>query len=141
MTRDKLDTLWSSAVHAALNAGEDYARYHFAALLRDHLISEGWRQCAKEQRTTQFCAVVERAKQEEREACAKVCEAHISVYLKDGERWLKGKKGQPDTRMKDLAPHMEAAWEAEQLLKNKSGVEWITQAHKFAAAIRARGNE
>ena len=78
---------------------------------------------------------------EEREACAKVCEAHISVYLKDGERWLKGKKGQPDTRMKDLAPHMEAAWEAEQLLKNKSGVEWITQAHKFAAAIRARGNE
>ena len=79
--------------------------------------------------------------QQEREACAKVCEAHISVYLKDGERWLKGKKGQPDTRMKDLAPHMEAAWEAEQLLKNKSGVEWITQAHKFAAAIRARGNE
>ena len=78
---------------------------------------------------------------EEREACAKMCEAQVAVYLKDGERWLKGKKGQPDTRMKDLAPHMEAAWEAEQLLKNKSGVEWITQAHKFAAAIRARGNE
>jgi hypothetical protein len=72
MTRDKLDTLWSSAVHAALNAGEDYARYHFAALLRDHLISEGWRQCAKEQRTTQFCAMAEQAKQEERQRCAMI---------------------------------------------------------------------
>jgi hypothetical protein len=72
MTRDKLDTLWSSAVHAALNAGEDYARYHFAALLRDHLISEGWRQCAKEQRTTQLCAMAEQAKQEERQRCARI---------------------------------------------------------------------
>ena len=77
----------------------------------------------------------------EREACAKVCEAQVAVYLKDGERWLKGKKGEPDTRLKDLAPQLEEAWEAEQLLKNKSGVEWITQAHKCAAAIRARGNE
>ena len=78
---------------------------------------------------------------EEREACAKMCEAQVAVYLKDGERWLKGKKGEPDTRLKDLAPHLEEAWEAEQLLKNESGVEWITQAHKCAAAIRARGNE
>ena len=78
---------------------------------------------------------------EEREACAKMCEAQVAVYLKDGERWLKGKKGEPDTRLKDLAPHLEEAWEAEQLLKNESGVEWITQAHKCADAIRARGNE
>jgi hypothetical protein len=81
------------------------------------------------------------AVQQEREACAKMCEAQVAVYLKDGERWLKGKKGEPDTRLKDLAPHLEEAWEAEQLLKNESGVEWITQAHKCAAAIRARGNE
>ena len=81
------------------------------------------------------------AVQQEREACAKMCEAQVAVYLKDGERWLKGKKGKPDTRLKDLAPHLEEAWEAEQLLKNESGVEWITQAHKCAAAIRARGNE
>lgn len=42
----------------------------FSALLRDRMISEGWRQCAQGQRVTQHCAVAEQARQEEREACA-----------------------------------------------------------------------
>lgn len=75
----------------------------------------------------------------EREACAKVCEDQLAVYLKDGERWLKGKNGNPDVRLKELAPNLEEAWEAEQILKHGSVVEWITQAHHCAAAIRARG--
>jgi hypothetical protein len=75
----------------------------------------------------------------EREACAKVCEDLVPTYLKDGERWLKGRNGKPDSRLKDLAPNLEAAWEAEQLLKHKSVVEEITQAHICAEAIRARG--
>ena len=41
-----------------------------AAAERDRMISEGWRQCAKGQRTTQFCGMVE----QEREACARVCD-------------------------------------------------------------------
>jgi hypothetical protein len=45
-----------------------------AAAERNRMISDGWRQCAQDQRTTQFCAVAERARAEEREACAKVCE-------------------------------------------------------------------
>lgn len=85
-------------------------------------------------------ARLNKAVADEREACAKVCEAQAAVYLKDGERWLRGSEGKPDTRLKELAPHLEAAWEAEQLLKNGSGAEWITQAHKCAAAIRAREN-
>ncbi len=36
---------------------------------RNRMISDGWRQCAKGQRTTQFCGMVEQARQEEREAC------------------------------------------------------------------------
>ena len=75
----------------------------------------------------------------EREACAKVCEDLVPTYLKDGERWLKGRNGKPDSRLKDLAPNLEAAWEAEQLLKHGSVIEKITEAHICADAIRARG--
>jgi hypothetical protein len=42
--------------------------------MRDHMISEGWRQCAQGQKTSQFCAVAEQARAEEREACAQVAE-------------------------------------------------------------------
>lgn len=37
--------------------GEMLAR--FAALVEQHLISQGYRQCAKGQRTTQHCALLE----------------------------------------------------------------------------------
>ena len=91
---------------------------------------------ASDEQLERFAALVAAA---EREACAKVCEELVPTYLKDGERWLKGRNGKPDSRLKDLAPHLEAAWEAEQLLKHGSVVEKITQAHICAAAIRARG--
>lgn len=38
------------------------------------MIADGWRQCAKGQRTTQFCGQLQKAVEAEREACAKVCE-------------------------------------------------------------------
>ena len=46
MNRDELDTLWFQAMRQSIEEGEDFIRYHFAALVADH----------------------------EREACAKVCE-------------------------------------------------------------------
>ena len=52
---------------------ERFARAAYAAgaaAERDRMISEGWRQCAQGQKTTQHCAVAEQARQEEREACA-----------------------------------------------------------------------
>jgi hypothetical protein len=52
----------------------------FAALVaaaeRESILKDGWRQCAKDQRTTQFCGMVEQAVLAEREACAKVAEAY-----------------------------------------------------------------
>jgi hypothetical protein len=52
---------------------------HFAALVaaaeRERMKSEGWRQCAKGQRTTQFCGMLEDTVAAEREACAKVAES------------------------------------------------------------------
>ncbi|NCA02835.1 MAG: hypothetical protein EBS87_11870 [Sphingomonadaceae bacterium] len=46
----------------------------FAALVEQHLIQQGYRKCAKGQRTTQFCGMLEDAVKAEREACARVCE-------------------------------------------------------------------
>ena len=48
----------------------------FAALVEQHLIASGYRKCAKGQRTTQFCGMLEDAVKAEREACARVCEVH-----------------------------------------------------------------
>ena len=47
-----------------------------AAAERSRMISDGWRQCAQGQRTTQHCAVAEQARAEEREACARICDEH-----------------------------------------------------------------
>jgi hypothetical protein len=81
MTNAELDTLWSRAEQ--FSGG--FTRYRFAALVaaaeRDRMISEGWRQCAKGQKTTQHCGMVEQARLEEREACARVCE---------GREWVSG---------------------------------------------------
>ena len=46
MNREELDTLWFQAMRQSIEEGEDFIRYHFAALVAAH----------------------------EREACAKVCE-------------------------------------------------------------------
>ena len=92
-----------------------------------------------EEHCKRMCKIAwEKSAQAEREACAKVCEDLVPTYLKDGDRWLKGRNGKPDSRLKDLAPNLEAAWEAEQLIKHGSVIEKITKAHICAAAIRAR---
>ena len=86
----------------------------------------------------EFVEAVLEAIQREREACAKVCESQVPTYLKDGERWLRGENGKPDKRLKEIAPNLEKTWEQEQLLKH-GRIEFITQAHICADAIRARG--
>jgi len=47
-----------------------------AAAEREAILKDGWRQCAKDQRTTQFCGMLQQAVLTEREACAKVAEAY-----------------------------------------------------------------
>ena len=48
--------------------------FKFAALVEEHLKAEGYRHCAKGQRTTQWCGMLEQAVRIEREECAKVCD-------------------------------------------------------------------
>ncbi len=33
MTRDEIDTLWQQALHQSVKDGEQFTRYHFAALV------------------------------------------------------------------------------------------------------------
>jgi hypothetical protein len=67
----------------------------FAARVEEHLISQGYRKCAEGQRTTQFCDMVEAAREEEREACARLLEDFerfgdtrdcVAAILKRGEK-------------------------------------------------------
>ena len=52
MTREELDALWFQAMRQSIEAGEDFIRYHFAALVAaaerevcarmvDHILKEG----------------------------------------------------------------------------------------------------
>ena len=70
--KDEIIALTTEAVEKAYQMGLTAG----AAAKRDDLISEGWRQCAQGQRTSQHCAVAEQARREEREACAKLIESH-----------------------------------------------------------------
>jgi hypothetical protein len=57
----------------------------FAKLVTEKaLIEQGYRKCAEGQKTTQFCALLEQAVLEEREACAKVCEEREQAWRKAG---------------------------------------------------------
>ena len=47
-----------------------------AAEKEQQMIRDGWRQCAKGQRTTQYCGLLDAAVKDEREACATVAEAY-----------------------------------------------------------------
>jgi hypothetical protein len=70
MTRDEIIKLREESDEWAEKhlqcEGEYHPDFHavsderFAALVRNRMISEGWRQCAKGQKTTQFCAVADR---------------------------------------------------------------------------------
>jgi hypothetical protein len=53
MNREELDTLWFQAMRQSIEEGEDFIRYHFAALVAAA----------------------------EREACATVCEKQIKSYM------------------------------------------------------------
>ena len=84
MTRDEVIRLTQEAgLYLATDVnwmpiiGIEYAE-KLAALVaaaKEHEMREsGWRQCAKGQRTTQYCGQLEAAVAAEREECAKVCD-------------------------------------------------------------------
>jgi hypothetical protein len=54
-----------------------------AAEKEQQMIRDGWRQCAKGQRTTQYCGLLDAAVKDEREACAKVCDGWMHANGND----------------------------------------------------------
>jgi hypothetical protein len=75
--REEIIRMAREAGASTLHGGEaalfgDAAIERFAALHEQYLISQGYRKCAKGQRTTQFCGLLEDAVQAEREACADI---------------------------------------------------------------------
>jgi hypothetical protein len=91
MLRQQRDRVFTALVQISLltHLGGEVAEYgdvvDAVRQMRDHMISEGWRQCAQGQKTSQFCAVAEQARAEEREACARVCDAEV-IALGNGSR-------------------------------------------------------
>jgi hypothetical protein len=83
MTRDDTIRLAQEAGftewHRMDNPNGEAVIHAFAALVaateRERMKSEGWRQCAEGQHTTQYCGLLEDSVKAEREACAKLCES------------------------------------------------------------------
>lgn len=71
MTRAEIDILWQRAMAQSIKDGEMFTRYHFAKLIAD-----AERERIKTSRPPRVSVALERARQEGREACAKVCEEH-----------------------------------------------------------------
>jgi hypothetical protein len=91
MTRDDIIRMAREAGLGWVDAEDKMER--FAALVEEHLISQGYRKCAEGQRTTQFCGMVEAAREEERDACAKLADSlgvhpALNVY-NGGPDWYK----------------------------------------------------
>jgi hypothetical protein len=63
---------------------------YFAALVKQHLVKQGYRKCAEGQKTTQFCGMLEQAVTAEREACAKVCDAERALWNSSREALIAG---------------------------------------------------
>jgi hypothetical protein len=87
MTRDNIIRMAREADidwHKHWNDDESNRLEVFAVLVaaadREHMISDGWRQCAQGQRTSQHCAVAEQARREEREA---VCHIVTGLCISD----------------------------------------------------------
>lgn len=74
MDRDTLDRLWQQALMESVRDGEQYTRYHFAALIEQHLTSAVHSchpNCDKP-----ACVAIRAAVAAEREECARVCDTH-----------------------------------------------------------------
>jgi len=79
MTREELDALWFKAMR---EAGDDFTRYRFAALVIAHREAQSIHTCGPDcqkplcvNRRREIAAAVEA----EREACAKVCETGVDT--------------------------------------------------------------
>jgi hypothetical protein len=83
MTRDEIAQAMNDT--AGSDWGTEAHFQRFAALLKDQMIRDGWRQCAEGQKTTQFCGELEEALKGEREIW-RVIVVNAVVAAVNGER-------------------------------------------------------
>lgn len=78
----------------------------------------------------------------QREKDTEICESFTHTYVKDGERWMRGDNGKPDFRIKDVAPHLEAANEIERLIYELDALHksYATLVQKLDAAMTINPN-
>ena len=84
MNRDELDTLWFQAMRQSIEEGEDFIRYHFAALVAAHerekvarwIIYKGYATGHGDTIEDLLTELEWQVAELEREACAKVAESY-----------------------------------------------------------------
>ena len=92
MTRDQIDVLWQRALHESVKDGEQFTRYHFAALVaaaeREKVarweIGSGYATGHGDTIEDLLVELEWQVREKEREECAKVCEAEASRRDADG---------------------------------------------------------
>lgn len=79
MTREEIDKLWNRAIREAIEDGNMFTRYHFAELVAT-AERESWpaEMEAMERQVNILTDELARAKADEREACAQICEDHFA---------------------------------------------------------------
>ncbi len=85
MTKAELDVLWNRALREALEAGEEFTRYRFAAMVAsakeaEHKEAMRWdiHSCGPTCKRY-VCVATREAVAAEREACARICETEWST--------------------------------------------------------------
>jgi hypothetical protein len=70
MTREDIDTLWNQALQESVKAGEQFTRYHFAALVAEAAYKKGHNEGGKDYQEIMMPAVIAFT----RKRCAETCD-------------------------------------------------------------------
>jgi len=73
MTREEIDIMWQQALQDSVRDGEMFTRYHFAKMVYDRGWMGGYTSCDNDNKTL-TSALIADAVEDEREACAMVCD-------------------------------------------------------------------
>ena len=141
MNHKEIDTLWHKALRTAIEKGDDFTRFEFANLVKQHLIESGYRKCVGGQSIKQYCCMVEEAVKEEREACAKVCETLRPSQREFAPRYFDATEHcAAAIRARGEKPYATQAAEVETSTGGRMRVDPLTGAVSIGTAkIKARG--
>jgi hypothetical protein len=145
MTRDEIAQAMNDTAGSDWGTESHFQR--FAAVLKDQMIRDGWRQCAVGQKATQFCGELEEALKGEREEIKQLraerntAQANLASIQIGWENWrVTHSTAFKDTEIQRLREEIEAEREAcAKVCDEIGGRDSDSHAWDAAAAIRARG--